>query len=90
MAWWQVVKNFILSEEVFEPLILIVLGSGLRALNRQRRSKVLDSLTEDIVDYIEENYRRWGIRGQQKMDKFIELLINEFRKEMGYKPSKRN
>jgi len=89
VAWWQVVKNFILSEEVFEPLILIVLGSGLRALNRQRRSKVLDSLTEDIVDYIEENYRRWGIRGQQKMDKFIELLINEFRKEMGYKPSKK-
>lgn len=80
--------KFILSEEVFEPLILIALGSGLRAFNRQRRSKVLDELTADIVDYIEENYRDWGIRGQQKMEKFIDLLINEFRKEIGRKPSK--
>ena len=88
MAWWQVISKFILSEEVMEPLILIALGSGLRAFNRQRRSKVLDELTADIVDYIEENYKNWGIRGQEKMEKFMKLLIEEFRKEIGRKPSK--
>ena len=88
MAWWQFIKNYLLSEEIFEPLILVALGSGLKAINRQRRSKVLDSLTADIVDYIEENYHNWGIKGQQKMDRFVAILINEFRKEIGHKPSK--
>lgn len=88
MAWWQLITKVFLSEEIMEPLILILLGSGLRAFNKQRRSKVLDELIVDIVDYIEENYHDWGIRGQEKMDRFIELLIDEFRKEIGRKPSK--
>ena len=30
-------------------------------------------ITTDIVDYIEENYEEWGIKGSEKMDT-LELL----------------
>ena len=42
-------------------------------------------ITADIVDYIEENYKEWGIQGSQKMDKFLELFV-KVPKTNGSKP----
>jgi hypothetical protein len=43
-------------------------------------------LTADIVDYIEEHYKEWGIKGSAKMDKFLEIFTEEFKKQLGRKP----
>lgn len=86
-AWLKALFGALTSEAVMEPLILLVVGFGVRQYGKSRRNQVILDLTIDIVDYIEEHYRTWGIRGSQKMDRFLQLFSEEFKKELGRQPN---
>jgi len=85
-AWLKFIVNVLTNEAVMEPLIAVILGYGVTAYTKNRRFRIIMDLTADLVDYIEENYKGWGIKGSQKMDKFLELFIKEYKKQMGRKP----
>ena len=50
------------------------MGYAVRQLNRSHRQQVISDLVIDIVDYIEEHYEEWGIRGSKKMERFLKLF----------------
>ncbi|MDD4569306.1 MAG: hypothetical protein PHE70_04165 [Tepidanaerobacteraceae bacterium] len=85
-AWLRFMVNVITNEAVLEPLIAVILGYGVNVYAKNRRFKIIMDVTADIVDYIEENYKDWGIKGSEKMDKFLDLFIKEYKKQMGRKP----
>lgn len=85
-AWIKFIFNILTNEAVMEPLIAVILGYGVNAYAKNRRYRVIMDITADIVDYIEENYKDWGIKGSEKMDKFLEIFAKEYRKQMGKKP----
>jgi len=85
-GWLKFVVNVLTNEAVMEPLIAVLLGYGVSAYSKNRRFRIIMDITADIVDYIEEHYKEWGIKGSQKMDKFLELFIKEYKKQMGRKP----
>jgi hypothetical protein len=86
MRWLKVLWNVITSESVMEPLIIILVGYALQVYQRNRKYQIIADTTVDIVDYIEEHYKEWGIKGDQKMEKFIELFIEEYKKATGRVP----
>ena len=86
MKWLRVFWNVISSESVMEPLIIILVGYALQVYKRNRKYQVIADTTVDIVDYIEEHYKEWGIKGDQKMEKFIELFVEEYKKAIGRVP----
>ena len=86
MKWLKVLWNVITSESVMEPLIIILVGYALQVYQRNRKYQIIADTTVDIVDYIEEHYKEWGIKGDQKMEKFIELFIEEYKKATGRVP----
>ncbi|ADL08897.1 hypothetical protein [Thermosediminibacter oceani] len=87
-AWLRFIGNILTNEAVMEPLIAAVIGYGISVYNKNRRYRIIMDLTADIVDYIEEHYKEWGLKGSAKMDKFIEIFNNEFKKHLGRKPKK--
>lgn len=87
-AWVRQVISFLTDDQVIEPLILLAAVLAGREYHRSRRVQVLADLTIDLVDFIEEHYREWGIRGPQKMERFVKLFISEFRKRTGHPPSR--
>lgn len=86
--WLRALLNAVTSEAVLEPLIMVVLGYGVRLYGQNRKYRVMFDIAVDVVDYIEEHYREWGIKGSEKMDKFMELFTEEFKKQIGRKPTK--
>lgn len=88
MRWLKVLWNVITSDAVMEPLIIILVGYALQVYQRNRRYQIILDTTVDIVDYIEEHYKEWGIKGEKKMEKFIELFVKEFKKATGRPPRK--
>jgi two-component system response regulator (stage 0 sporulation protein A) len=78
MRWLKVLWNVISSESVMEPLIIILVGYALQVYQRNRKYQIIADTTIDIVDYIEEHYKEWGIKGDQKMEKFIEQLTTMY------------
>lgn len=88
MRWLKVLWNVITSDAVMEPLIIILVGYALQVYQRNRRYQIILDTTVDIVDYIEEHYKEWGIKGHKKMEKFIELFVKEFKKATGRPPRK--
>jgi hypothetical protein len=85
-AWLKFIVNVLTNEAVMEPLIAVILGYGVNAYAKNRRYRIIMDLTADIVDYIEEHYKEWGIKGSAKMDKFLEIFTEEFKKQLGRKP----
>lgn len=85
-SWLKFILNIITNEAVMEPLIAVILGYGVSAYAKNRRYKVIMDLSADIVDYIEEHYKEWGIKGSAKMDKFMEIFVQEYKKQTGRKP----
>lgn len=85
-GWLKIVLDIITNEAVMEPLIAVILGYGVNAYTKNRRYRVIMDLSADIVDYIEEHYKEWGIKGNEKMDKFMEIFIKEYHKQMKRKP----
>ena len=86
MRWLKVLWNVISSESGMEPWIIILVGYALQVYQRNRKYQIIADTTIDIVDYIEEHYKEWGIKGDQKMEKFIELFIEEYKKAIGRVP----
>ncbi|QSQ08771.1 hypothetical protein H0A61_01116 [Koleobacter methoxysyntrophicus] len=86
--WLKFLTNIITSEAFLEPAIMAILGYGIRLYGKNRKYRIILDITVDIVDYIEEHYKEWGIRGSEKMDKFLELFTEEFKKQIGRKPGK--
>ncbi|MDI3480641.1 MAG: hypothetical protein PWQ97_296 [Tepidanaerobacteraceae bacterium] len=85
-AWLKFIVQVLTNEAVMEPIIAVVLGYGVNAYTKNRRYRIIMDLTADIVDYIEEHYKEWGIKGSAKMDKFMEIFVKEYKKQMGRKP----
>ncbi|MGI6423959.1 MAG: hypothetical protein ACOX2A_01620 [Tepidanaerobacteraceae bacterium] len=85
-AWLNFIVKVITNEAVLEPLIAVLLGYGVNVYAKNRRFRIIMDITADLVDYIEENYKEWGIKGSEKMDKFLDLFVKEYKKQMGRKP----
>jgi hypothetical protein len=88
MNWLRVVLRVVTSEVFMEPLIIALISYGVRIYGKSHKYRVLMDTAVDIVDYIEEHYKEWGIRGSKKMEKFMELFTEEYKKRIGRKPSK--
>jgi len=86
--WLRILLNVVTSEVFLEPLIIALISYGVRMYGKSHRYRVIMDTAVDIVDYIEEHYKEWGIRGSKKMEKFIELFTEEYKKRIGRKPSK--
>ena len=86
-GWLKFIFKVVTHEVVMEPLIAVILGYGINAYTKNRKYKVTMDITADIVDYIEEHYKEWGIKGNKKMDKFLELFTKEYKKQLGKKPN---
>ncbi len=85
-GWLKFIFNVITNEAVMEPLIAVILGYGINSYSKNRKYKITMDITADIVDYIEEHYKEWGIKGSEKMDKFLQLFSQEYKKQLGRKP----
>ncbi|MCR4430416.1 MAG: hypothetical protein NUV45_05265 [Tepidanaerobacteraceae bacterium] len=85
-AWLKFIAGVLTNEAVMEPIIAVVLGYGVNVYARNRRYRIIMDLAADIVDYIEEHYKEWGIKGNAKMDKFLDIFSKEYKKQMGRKP----
>ena len=79
--------KIITSDGVMEPLVVVLVGYAVRQLNRSHRQQVISDLVIDIVDYIEEHYEEWGIRGSKKMERFLKPIGEEFRRRLGANPT---
>ncbi len=88
MRWLRVLWNVVTSDAVMEPLIIVLVGYALQVYQKHRRYQIVADTTVDVVDYIEEHYKEWGIKGSQKMEKFVELFVKEFKKATGRAPKK--
>ena len=77
-SWLVNAVKIITSDGVMEPLVVVLVGYAVRQLNRSHRQQVISDLVIDIVDYIEEHYEEWGIRGSKKMERFLKLLARNF------------
>ncbi|MGE5576181.1 MAG: hypothetical protein ACM3TT_03165 [Syntrophothermus sp.] len=86
MNWLKSLVEIVTSEEVMRPLILVGISLVWRSMGRAKADRALSDLAVDVVDYIEEHYKQWGIRGDQKMAKFIEIFGEEFKKTIGRPP----
>jgi hypothetical protein len=85
--WLRQIVNVLTDEQIMEPLLLIAAVIAGREYHKNRRVQVLADVTLDLVDFIEEHYKEWGIRGPEKMDRFLKLFVSEFRKRMGRAPN---
>ena len=79
--------DILTSEAVMEPVIAFLVGYWIRQYKKQEKYRVVSDLVVDIVDYIEEHYEEWGIRGSEKMNKFLELFSEEYKKQLGKTPT---
>ena len=84
--WLKFIAKVITNEAVMEPLIAVLLGYGININSKNRRYKIIMDISADIVDYIEEHYKEWGIKGSAKMDKFLEIFSKEYKKQIGRAP----
>ena len=85
-TWAKFIFNILTHDAVMEPLIAILLGYGVRHYAKNRRYRIIMDISADIVDYIEENYKDWGITGSEKMDKFLDIFSKEYKKQLGRSP----
>lgn len=85
-GWLNFIKDVFTNELVMEPLIAVILGYGVNMYSKNRKYKIIMDITADVVDYIEEHYKEWGIKGSEKMDKFLEIFAREFKKQLGREP----
>ena len=88
MKWLKMLWSVITDDAVLEPLIIILMGYALQVYQKNRRYQIILDTTVDVVDYIEEHYKEWGIKGNKKMAKFLELFVKEYKKATGRAPSK--
>ncbi|MGI6038331.1 MAG: hypothetical protein ACOYD6_08940 [Limnochordia bacterium] len=85
--WLFNILKTLTSDLIMEPLIVFLVGYGVKQYNSGRRQQVIVELVIDIVDYIEEHYKEWGIRGSKKMDRFLEMFTEEFKRRLGKPPT---
>lgn len=87
MNWLKSLVEVLTSEEVMRPLILVGISLLWRSMAEAKADKALSNLAVDVVDYIEEHYKEWGIKRDQKMARFIEIFGEEFKKAVGRQPN---
>lgn len=76
---------------LLDPYVIGFLG-GLVALVIVRL--VLNRLPQkareivyDIFTFIEDNYKEWGLYGNEKLGKFVELFVAKMKEELGKPPT---
>ncbi|MBE3575626.1 MAG: hypothetical protein IMW99_09295 [Firmicutes bacterium] len=87
MNWLRVFWDVITSEEVMRPLIILVAGIISHQVQKYHKHQIASEIIVDVVDYVEEHYQQWGIRGSAKLERFMELFEAEFTKAMGRRPT---
>lgn len=87
MSFCKTLLNILTSDAVMEPVITVLVAYGIRVYQSSRRNQIIGQTILDLVDYIEEHYQEWGITGNEKLLKFLELFAEEFQKQMGRRPN---
>ncbi|HHU68817.1 MAG TPA: hypothetical protein GXZ31_00765 [Thermoanaerobacterales bacterium] len=87
LDWIKMITGVITSEIFLEPIIMVLVGYGIRMYGKNRKYRIIVDITIDLVDYIEANYKKWGIKGSQKMDRFLRMFKEEFKKQIGREPT---
>ena len=85
--WAKNIIGILTDGVLLEPIIMLLVGYLVRLLGKNRKYRIIIEITVDIVDYVEANYKKWGIKGSEKMDKFLQLFTEEFKKQVGRYPS---
>lgn len=85
-AWLKTVFSVLTNEAVMEPIIAAILGYGVNIYAKNRRYKIILDITADVIDYIDQNYKDWGLDENEKMDKFMEIFKKEYKKHFGRMP----
>lgn len=80
------IVNIATTDIVLEPLIAIILGYGVNLYSKNRKYQIIMDITTDVLDYIEKNYKKWGIPENKKMEKFMEIFKKEYKKHIGKLP----
>ena len=65
LDWIKMITGVITSEIFLEPIIMVLVGYGIR-IRQNRKYRIIVDITIDLVDYIEANYKKWGIKGSQR------------------------
>ena len=85
--WAKNIIGILTDGVLLEPIIMLLVGYLVRLLGKNRKYRIIIEITVDIVDYVEANYKKWGIKGSEKMDKFLQLFTEEFKKQVGRHPT---
>lgn len=85
--WLRILISVVTSEEVMRAVVMVGVGYFGQLMQRDKTDRLLGEMTIDLVDFIEEHYTEWGIRGPAKLERFLKLFSEEFRRVMGRMPS---
>ena len=80
------IKEILLSEVVLG----FVVGLGATVIYRYVILKLpvkAKKIVLDTFNFIEENYKAWGIFGSEKMAKLVQIFIDKFKAEFGAPPT---
>lgn len=80
------IANIVTNDIIMEPLIAIILGYGVNLYAKNRRYQIIMDITVDVIDFIQKNYKKWGLPENEKMEKFIDIFKKEYKKHMGRLP----
>jgi hypothetical protein len=78
----------VLQSPYFLSLVAIALVLGLSFLvTKKPEAKQYTDIAIDLFAYIEDNYKTWGIQGNEKYDYFVKDFIARYRKDFGVVPT---
>jgi hypothetical protein len=87
--WLRVLISVATSEEVMRAVVIVGVGYLGQVSQRNNKDRQLAEITIDLVDFIEEHYSEWGIRGPAKLERFLQLFSEEFHRVIGRQPTPR-
>ncbi|OHD22827.1 MAG: hypothetical protein A2Y34_04365 [Spirochaetes bacterium GWC1_27_15] len=66
-------------------IVLVILIGVL--VNKNLISKKYIDISVDLFSYIEDNYKTWGIQGNEKLSYFITTFVAKYKKDTGIVPT---
>jgi hypothetical protein len=69
---------------IYSIIVIILLGYVVRKFPG---AKKYTDIAVDIFAFIEDNYKTWGIRGNEKLEFFVKDFVARYQKEFGKVPT---
>ena len=66
--------------------IFIIIGLGF-LIDKKIISEKYVNISVDLFSYIEDNYKSWGIQGNDKLEFFVKTFIAKYKKDTGVVPT---